>query len=248
MKSGLFKVVSAIAVLALASVACGALVPTVTVPTLDVQPVATQLAPVATQVIPVAPEPTVEASGNKLLSDSFESRNSNWGVGTDVDYAVEYVDGALQFKVIATNMKVYSRPNGTTYKNIHIEVDAMNQGSDPNSALGVFCNQQVIDDQFYFGYVTPSGEYGIVKSVFINDDVELTSGTSDLIPRNAPVYRLSFECASNGTMTLYVNGQQVATASDSEYGGGMVGAIAWSGDLESGTIVSYDNFLLTQLP
>lgn len=248
MKSGLLKVIYAIAILALVSVACGAVVPTITVPTVDIQPIATQVAPIATQVIPVNPEPTVEAGGNKLLSDTFNSRSSNWGVGADTDYEVQYVEDALQFKVTATNMKVYSRPNGTTYKDIHIEVDAANQGSDPNAALGVFCNQQVIDDQFYFGYVTPSGEYGIVKSVFINDDVELTAGKSDLIPQNAPVYRIGFDCTSNGAMTLYVNGQQVATASDTEYPAGMVGVIAWSGDVEAGTIVSFDNYAITQLP
>ncbi len=252
MKSGSLKVVYAVAILALVSVACGAVVPNVTVPTLDIQPPATQVVPVATQVIPptaqVDVQPTADAGETKLLSDSFEGRSSNWGVGTDSDYEVQYVDGALQFKVIATNMKVYSRPNGTTYKGVHIEVDAANQGSDPNAAFGVLCNQQVIDDQFYFGYVTPSGEYGIVKSVFINDDVELTSGKSDLIPQNAPVYRVGFDCAANGAMTLYVNGQQVATASDTEYGGGMVGAIAWSGDVEAGTTVSFDNYVLTELP
>ncbi|MBI5297093.1 MAG: hypothetical protein HY869_16575 [Chloroflexi bacterium] len=226
--------------------------PNVTVPTLDIQPPATQVVPVATQVIPptaqVDVQPTAEAGETKLLSDSFESRSSNWGVGTDTDYEVQYVDDALQFKVTATNMKVYSRPNGTSYTDVHIEVDAANQGSDPNAALGVFCNQQVIDDQFYFGYVTPSGEYGIVKSVFINDDVELTSGKSDLIPQNAPSYHIGFDCAANGTMTLYVNGQQVATASDTEYPAGLVGVIAWSGEVESGTIVSFDNYVLTKLP
>jgi hypothetical protein len=252
MKSGLLKVVYAIAILALVSVACGAIVPNTTVPTLDIQPPATQGVPVVTQVIPptaqVDAQPTADAGGDKLLSDSFEGRSSNWGVGTDSDYEVQYVDGALQFKVVATNMKVYSLPNGTTYTDIHIEVDAANQGSDPNAALGVLCNQQVIDDQFYFGYVTPSGEYGIVKSVFINDDVELTSGKSDLIPQNAPVYHIGFDCASDGTMTLYINGQQVATASDTEYPGGLVGVIAWSSDVESGTTVSFDNYVLTKLP
>lgn len=256
MKSGLSKIVYAITALALASMACGAILPKTAVPTVDIQPTANIVPPTATQVVPVATqvvpedtaEPTAEAGGDKLLSDSFEGRSSNWGVGTDTDYEVQYVDDALQFKIMATNMKVYSSPNGTTYKHVHIEVDALNQGSDPNTAFGVFCNQQVIDDQFYFGYVTPSGEYGIVKSVFINDDVELTSGKSDLIPLNAPVYRIGFDCASNGAMTLYVNGQQVASASDTEYGGGMVGAIAWSGDIESGTMVSFDNYLLAQLP
>jgi hypothetical protein len=62
------------------------------------------------------------------------------------------------------------------------------------------------------------------------------------------VYHIGFDCASDGTMTLYINGQQVATASDTEYPGGLVGVIAWSSDVESGTTVSFDNYVLTKLP
>jgi len=256
MKSGPLKIVVGFTILALASVACGAIVPTPAVPTPNFNPTT-----IPTQIVPVdnggSAQPTavsggdsqpVDNGGNKLLSDSFESRSSNWGVGSDTDYEVQYVDGALQFKVIATNMKVYSSPNGTSYKDVHIETDAASTGSDSNAAFGILCNQQVISDQFYFGYVTPNGEYGIIKSVFIQDDVELTSGTSDLIPHNAPSYTIGMDCAADGTMTLYVNGQQVATASDTEYAGGTVGAIAWSGEVESGTTVSFDNYSITQLP
>lgn len=245
MKSGLLKSIGAIAVLALVSMACGAAVPTIAVPTVDIQSIATQIVPVDNGG---DAQPPADNGGGQLLSDNFESRSSNWGVGTDTDYEVQYVDGALQIKVVPANMKVYSGPNGTSYKNIHIEADAINQGSDPKAAFGVLCNQQVISDEFYFGYVTPSGEYGIVKSVFINDDVELTSGTTDLISKDASTYRVGMDCAANGTMTLYVNGQQVATASDTEYAGGTVGVIAWSGDVESGTTVSFDNYVITQLP
>jgi hypothetical protein len=245
MKSGLLKGIGAIAVLALVSMACGAAVPTIAVPTVDIQSIATQIVPVDNGG---DSQPPADNGGGQLLSDNFESRSSNWGVGTDTDYEVQYVDGALQIKVVPANMKVYSGPNDTTYKNIHIEADAINQGSDSKAAFGVLCNQQVISDEFYFGYVTPSGEYGIVKSVFINDDVELTSGTTDLISKDASTYRVGMDCAANGTMTLYVNGQQVATASDTEYAGGTVGVIAWSGDVESGTTVSFDNYVITQLP
>ncbi len=245
MKSGLLKGIGAIAVLALVSMACGAAVPTIAVPTVDIQAIATQIVPVDNGG---DSQPPADNGGGQLLSDNFESRSSKWGVGTDTDYEVQYVDGALQIKVVPANMKVYSGPNGTTYKDIHIEADAINQGSDPKAAFGVLCNQQVISDEFYFGYVTPSGEYGIVKSVFINDDVELTSGTTDLISKDASTYRVGMDCAADGTMTLYVNGQQVATASDTEYAGGMVGVIAWSGDVESGTTVSFDNYVITQLP
>jgi len=46
MKSGMLKGIGAIAVLALVSMACGAAVPTIAVPTVDIQAIATQIVPV----------------------------------------------------------------------------------------------------------------------------------------------------------------------------------------------------------
>ena len=252
MKSSLYRFIVAVSVLALASMACGLALPGGSGAPVNPPPTAIvsggDSGGGGESTQPPVDDGGGNQAGSKLLSDTFEGRSSNWGVGTDADYDVQYVDGALQVKVIATNMKVYSGPNATTYQNVHIEVDALNTGSDPKSAFGILCNQQVINDKFYFAYITPSGEYGIVKAMFIDNDVELTSGTSDLIPQNAPSYRIGLDCASNGALTLYVNGQMITSASDTEYSGGTIGVIAWSGDVDSGTTVSFDNFLVTALP
>ncbi len=253
MKSGLLKVVLAICILAIASLACGLAVPGLSDPPATAIPVATTGSGGSQgnqNQVPTGNDNgggNTQPSGQKLFSDNFEGRNSNWGVGSDADYNVQYVNGALQLQIFATNMKVYSGPNDATYENIRIEADAVNTGTDPKAAFGLLCNQQIITDQFYFAYITPSGGYGIVKAMFVEDDVELISGTSDLIPRNAGSYHIGLDCA-NGTMTLYVNGQKIDSGTDSDYANGMVGVIAWSGDVSSGTTVTFDNYVVISLP
>ncbi len=254
MKSNIYKIVSAIAILALVTLACALTVP-------DVSGDPTQ--------------PPVDiggdnggsgggelnnngsnnggsgnnggGSGRSLIDDDFEGRNSNWGVGTDVDSAVEYVNGGLQFLVFSTNLIVYSGPNDTTYKNVYMEVDVQNDSADPNAAFGIICNQQFMDDEFYYAYITPDGEYGIFASQFIEDDIQLASGQSDLIPQNASSYHIALDCG-NGVLTLYVNGQQVASAEDTQYVEGTIALFASTDEEPSGANVTFDNFVMSELP
>lgn len=249
MKSNVYKIVSAIAILALVTLACG-----LTVPGVSGDPT----------------QPPVDigggnggggdglnnnggsgnnggGSGRSLIDDNFEGRNSNWGTGTDVDSAVDYVDGGLQFLVFSTNLIVYSGPNDTIYQNVHIEVDVQNESADPKAAFGIICNQQFIDDSFYYGYITPDGEYGIVAKQFIEDDIILDSGHSDSIPQNASSYHMGMDCG-NGVISLYVNGEQVASVEDAQYVDGTVALFASTDDMPSGASVTFDNFVMTSLP
>lgn len=187
-----------------------------------------------------------DTSGRPLFSDNFEGRNSNWGTGTDSDSVVEYVNGALQFNVITTKYFVFSQPNNTSYQNVHIEVTAQNNSTDPKAAFGIMCNQQVTDSAYY-AYITPSGAYAIAMSAVAKDDVELVSGTSDLIAKNAKSYRIGLDC-SNGTLTLYVDGQKIDSTTDSTYTDGYVALFAWSDKIASGTNVTFDDFVITSLP
>jgi hypothetical protein len=237
----------AVVVLAIAALACGVAVPGLNNPT--------ESAPTAVVLggggdtggsNPTAVPPVNPPSGRSLYEDDFRGRDTNWGVGTDADSSVEYVNDALQFKVNATNYFVWSQPGDTEYTNIHIEVTVANSSTDSNAAFGIICQQQFIDDSYYYAYITPAGDYGIVKSVFVEDDVKLASGASDLIPQGAASYRLGLDCG-NGSVTLYVNGQRIDSGSDPEYTTGKVALMVWSGDVEGGTNVSFDDFVITEM-
>ena len=51
-----------------------------------------------------------------------------------------------------------------------------------------------------------------------------------------------------GTLTLYVDGQQIASVSDLSYTGGGVALFTWSAEEATTTDVSFDDFVMTELP
>lgn len=195
--------------------------------------------------------PAIPGLNGPLLEDNFDGPSQLWGTGTDADSSVEYVGGGLRFLVNETLFYVWSQPNDEDYSNVHIEVTAKNNSSDPNAAFGIICNQGVLDDNLYYFAVTSGGEYVIAKGSVALDDVFLTNddqwGTSDLIARDAASYRIGVDCG-NGTLTLYVDGQQVDSVQDSSYSSGNVALFAWSHEEENGTDVTFDDFIITRLP
>jgi len=193
----------------------------------------------------------LSALGNRpVLEDNFEGGSSNWGIGTDADSSVEYADGGLQMKIFTKNYFVWSTPDDQDYENVHIEVTVKNNGTDSTTAFGILCHQQAITDSFYYFAVTPGGEYAIAKAALAATDVFLTNddqwAKSDAIAQNAASYRVGADCG-NGALTLYVDGQQIASISDSTYVNGGVGVLTWSGEEAAAADVTFDDFIMTKL-
>lgn len=194
------------------------------------------------------PEPT-ESTADVLLDDDFRSKG--WGTTTGENSSIEYANDTLQFIVFTTNWFTWSTPNDETYEDVHIEVTAINNGSDPTTALGVMCNQQGDSASFYYFAITPAGQYAIAlaatgeEDLFITNDNEWAS--SDLIAQNADSYRIGADCG-RGRLTLYVDGAEVDSVSDDTYTSGGVGLIVWSGEEATETDIAFDDYLLTELP
>lgn len=202
---------------------------------------------------PVSDAPSVEqpapAPADKvILRDDFSS--ARWGTGTDADSAVEYVNDALNFNVFTEDYFVWSTPDGETYANIRMEVTVINNGTDTTTAFGFMCNKSAGND-FHYLVMTPAGQYAIAVAKEGERDVFLTNNDewadSDLIAVNADSYRLGAECG-NGRLTLFVDGQQIASVADLTYTSGQVAVVVWSGE-EAGMVnnVSFDDFLMTEL-
>ena len=211
--------------------------------TLHVVPPTTTDEPLPTVTIPVIP------AGETLLEDDF-SGDSNWGTLTDADSSVEYQDNTLHMQVFRENFVIWSTPNDEDYRSVHLEVTVHTNDTDPTTAFGFICAQQPKDWSFYYLAATPGGEYAIIKATEGESDTFLTGdgkwAASDLITRNASSYRVSGECG-NGRLTLYVDGKQIASVTDSTYGTGRVGVFTWSGDKAPSADVNFDDFLLSSL-
>jgi hypothetical protein len=200
---------------------------------------------------PLPPTATVPAIhlGAVLLEDDF-SGDSNWGTLTDADSSVEYQNNALNMRVFRENFVIWSTPNDESYRDVHMEVTVTNNNTDPTTAFGFICAQQTEDWSFYYLAVTPGREYAIIKATDGESDLFLTGSggwaSSSVIPSEASSYRVSGDCG-NGRMTLYVDGRQVATATDNSYTTGRVGLFTWSGNKASSANITFDDFLLTSL-
>lgn len=248
-----FQIFLAVGCLALVGLACQALSGSPAATATQV-PVQDTVAPIDTESpLPAETEaPPVETSGTLLEDDFTSGGRTSWGTGTDTDSSVEYVDDSLNMQLFTENYIVWSTPNDTTYDNVHMEVTVLNNGSDSATAFGIICNQQypITDSRYYFA-VTPGGEYAIGRAALALDDVILSNngewGKSDLIAKDATSYRIGADCGSNN-LTLYVDGQQVATASDSTYTSGRIALFIWSASDLSTANVSFDDFVMTKLP
>ena len=188
-------------------------------------------------------------NGN-LLEDNFSNNKSGWGTGTDKDSSVEYVNGGLQMKIFKSNFFIWSTPATQDYEKVHIEVTVINNHTDSKTAFGIMCDQQTTTSDFYYLAMTPAGQYAIAKAATGQSDVFLTNNDkwakSDLITQDASSYRLGADCG-NGTLTLYVGGQKIASASDSTYTKGNVGVFNWSGEDVPAADVTVDDFVMTKL-
>ena len=188
------------------------------------------------------------STGDVLLEDDFSS--TGWGTATDENSSVDYANGTLQMIVYTKNWFVWSTPNDKDYENIHMEVTAFNNESDPTTGFGIMCHQQVIDDSFYYFAITPAGQYAIAEASLAASDIFLTNEDkweySDFIAKNADSYRIGADCG-NGTLTLYVDGQQVDSVQDDSYSSGGVALFTWSGEESTTANISFDDFRMTEL-
>jgi hypothetical protein len=182
-----------------------------------------------------------------ILEDDFSS--ASWGTGTDATSSIEYANDALQMKVFTANYFVWSTPNDEDYENIHMEVTAINNNTDPTTAFGIMCHQQITDSGYYVA-ITAAGQYAIAKSSVADKDVFLTNENtweySDFITPNATSYRIGADCG-NGTLTLYVDGQKVDSVTDTDYTSGGVALFVWSGEDVPSADVTFDDFIMTKL-
>jgi hypothetical protein len=190
--------------------------------------------------------PDVTSLLNPLPNDDFSNSSSGWGTGTDAQSSVEYVNNGLQMVVYTPFYVTWSTPNLESYENIHIEAGVQNNRTDPEALFGIVCNEQGSTSSFYYVGVSPDGYYAFILAAVGQDDVFMKEGYSDVISANPASMRLGLDCGG-GSLTLYVNGQQIDSVNDSTYTSGVVGLFAASDDQDSGANVTFEDFAVTKL-
>ncbi len=192
------------------------------------------------------PEPTAVPA---LFKDDFSSSSSGWSTFTSANASVDYVDGKYVMKVFTDKWFVWGNPS-ESFDNTHIEVTAQNTGSATDTSFGIICNYQSDTQQYYYVGIDTQGFYAIAKTIPGQADFFLTNdnqwATSDDITKDAASYNIGADCGG-GTLTLYVDGKQIASVTDSDYGAGDVGLFAWTEEQVNGEI-HFDDLVVTALP
>jgi len=184
-----------------------------------------------------------------VFYDTFSDADSGWGTGTDAESSVEYADGEFFIKIFTDNYFVWSTPGKEDVANIYVEAVVRNVTGAPGTAFGVLCHHQTTDSFYYFA-ITSDGRYAIAKATEGQEDLFLTNNDqwaeSEAIVKNAASYRIGGDCGKS-RLTLYVDGREIDSVTDSTYIQGDVGLFAWTGD-ETNAEVRFDDLAVVALP
>lgn len=183
-------------------------------------------------------------SGTILFQDDFSDTSSGWDRAEFENGATDYQDGGYHIFVGPENYSVFAKP-GLSFTDVSVEVDGYKLSGVDDGEYGVIC-RYVDANNFYAASVTSDGYYGIIR--FNNGSFEYVGmdsmQLSDAVNRGEANNRIRFDCVGS-TLTLYVNGAEVVSVSDSLHASGDVGL--YGGTFDSPNVdVMFDNFVVRQ--
>jgi len=240
------KLIAAFSVLVLAVLACGAPAAGVTPTAMVASPVPPVATVPATQApATTAPQPagnTAGPSGTVLFHDDFSNPSSGWDQTTVSDGSTDYANGGYRILVNTTSLSMWANPGQSLPNDVRIEVDATKSSGPDANGFGVIC-RYADKDNFYKFIVTSDGYAGISKissgNVIVLSSPDGKLQTVNNINKGAASNHIRADCIGSN-LTLYVNGNQVATATDSSITGSDTGLFAQTYDTGGVDILFHD--------
>jgi hypothetical protein len=212
------RILAALAVLALVTLACG-------LPTIDLGG---------------------GTDSGVLFQDDFSGTGSGWDRYQDSEMFTDYENGAYRIQVFVPNYWSWANPGENFSGDIRVEVDAVMNSGPENNGFGIICHYQDVDN-FAILMISSDGYAGIGERIN-GGEIELTSGEtmvqSAAINLGAVNNNIRADCVGS-TLTLYANGTQLVSASTS-LSGGDVGLFATSAFGEGNVDILFDNFVVTR--
>jgi len=199
--------------------------------------------PTPVSAIPAATPTIVTGSGDTLFYDDFSNKGTGWDRFTSAEGTMDYDGGGYRFLINALQTNFWSTP-GKDYSDVRMEVDVAKLSGPDENRFGLLC--RFVENNYYFFLLSSDGYYTIGKYIGSNalllGQVEMQS--SDSIHQGLAVNHLRADCVRD-TLTLYVNGVQVAAAKDTDLISGDVGLLAGT-FAEPGVDIIFDNFVVIQ--
>ena len=179
-----------------------------------------------------------------LFQDDFSDPGSGWDQVSFETGLTDYADGVYRIYVNEASVDYWANP-GRSYTDVRVEVEATKVGGSDDNDMGIICRYQDADN-FYFAVISSDGFAGIVKAEG-GEQTPISSEaleSSDAVRKGGTTNTIRFDCVGE-SLTLLVNGTQVATATDAEWSKGDVGLVAGTFDTP-GTDVHFDNFVVRE--
>lgn len=191
---------------------------------------------------------TAPADENILFQDDFSESNSGWDSAEWEDGFTGYSDGVYRMQVKVPSYDIWANPSKSFDGDVRVEVDATKIGGENDNNFGLICRYSGAVDapNFYYFNISSDG-YAVIGKVSEGDQEYISSEQmvpSDAVSQGNVSNKLRADCIGS-TLTFYVNGQEVATATDTAYTSGDVGLMAGTFDVSS-TEIDFDNFLVSK--
>ena len=181
-----------------------------------------------------------------LLHDTFVTKKG-WGSLNDSGYILAYVKGGYRVFIDGDGGQTTWLDN-LSYKDVNVAADLKYVAGPDDGIFSVSCRVKN-GAGFYSFEFSPNGWYGIEKYTISGNNSNadaLAEGTIDTSGFDkTALYHLRGDCVGD-TLTLYMNGQPVAQATDTSFTSGSIGLgakLGPSGDL--GVDVLFSNYTVT---
>ncbi|HNB51211.1 MAG TPA: hypothetical protein PK530_04685 [Anaerolineales bacterium] len=185
------------------------------------------------------------ADPNILFTDDFSSNSSGWDTVRDTTGMTDYDQGGYRIQVLETNTDYWANPNNlSVLTDVSVSVEVKKLAGPDDNDFAILC-RYVDQDNFYAFLGSSDGFYGITKVVageqqLIGQDSLMST---DAITQGEGVMNtLRADCVGS-TLTLYINGTQIASVQDTTFASGIVGLMAGTYDT-AGTDILFDNFVV----
>ncbi len=241
MKRKTIKTFLALMLAALLLLSCRLTSPVVDVPT-------NAPLPTSTPYPADAPESSSNPNGEVLFSDDFSSPDTGWDRNSWEEGSTDYSDGVYSVFINESQYDIWANPGQYFEGDVRIEADAYRFRGEDDNDYGLICRYSGTPEtpNFYFGIISSDGYAVIGKTdaesttYLSSEQMEKVNGINGFFETN----HLRFDCVGS-ELTLYVNGQKIATAGDTSFTGGDVGLIAGTFDIPMAEI-HFDNLVVMQ--
>lgn len=194
--------------------------------------------------VPATVDRAGTSGGGVILEDDFADPSTGWEVGEYDGGRVGYFGDTYQVESYGDGQVMWGVAGGN-FNDVVIEVRTFQATapSNDNNGYGVVCRAQENGDGYYLR-ISGDGFYSITKA--IGDEwIDLVEWTeSSAIQQGNANNNLRAIC--DGTsLTLEVNGQRMATASDREFSSGDIAMTVASYE-DAASLVHFDDVRVTQ--